>query len=339
MGGMMWERFTKRIDMSAPLISVIVPVYNVELCIKYCIDSILHQTFTDFELLLIDDGSTDGSSEICDKYCAWDKRCKVVHQANSGAAKARNAGLDKAIGKYVAFVDADDYLHPQYLEILYKCVQNSGCNISVVNFNIVDNDSLGVAGEVEQLFKTKVLTQQDLMFRLFSETLFMVVWGKLYERKLLEEIRFKNVIIAEDVEFNTRVYQLVERIVYADTRLYYWVIRASSVSRSAFSQKDLNAVDTYVFALNNIPKSKSLYRAFALQRLYKVILYTRYNASVVFKELIQSKIETVVNQTFVEFKCNRYIPFIKKCSLLSFYYMPFLYRLFRWGLEKQAKYR
>ena len=87
----MWERFTKRIDTSAPLISVIVPVYNVELCIKYCIDSILHQTFTDFELLLIDDGSTDGSSEICYKFCAWDKRCKVVHQANSGAAKARNA--------------------------------------------------------------------------------------------------------------------------------------------------------------------------------------------------------------------------------------------------------
>ena len=78
-----------------------------------------------------------------------------------------------------------------------------------------------------------------------------------------------------------------------------------------------------VFALNIIPKSKSLYRTFALQRLYKVILYTRYNASVVFKELIQSKIATVVNQTFVEFKCNRYIPFIKKCSLLSFYICHF----------------
>lgn len=107
------------------IVSVIVPVYNVASYLPACIDSVLAQTFADFELLLVDDGSTDGSGDICDDYACRDVRVTVLHQPNAGPAAARNAALDVAQGEYVAFVDSDDVIHRQYLEVLYRCISTS----------------------------------------------------------------------------------------------------------------------------------------------------------------------------------------------------------------------
>ena len=107
--------------MSVPYISVIVPVYNVKLLLPRCIDSLLNQKFTDYELLLIDDGSTDGSGEICDEYGEKDSRIKVIHKSNEGVSKARNKGIDEAKGEWITFVDSDDYVGFDYLSNLYTC--------------------------------------------------------------------------------------------------------------------------------------------------------------------------------------------------------------------------
>lgn len=107
------------------MISVIVPVYNVEEYLPTCIESILNQTYKDLEILLIDDGSTDNSGKICDKYAKEDGRCIVVHQPNKGVSEARNTGLKHATGEYISFIDGDDYIHPQMLEILYNEIKKT----------------------------------------------------------------------------------------------------------------------------------------------------------------------------------------------------------------------
>lgn len=107
--------------MKFPLISVIVPVYNVKTLLPRCINSLLSQKFTDYELLLIDDGSTDGSGDICDEYGKKDSRIKVIHKQNEGVSKTRNRGIDEARGEWITFVDSDDYITPDYLSDLYAC--------------------------------------------------------------------------------------------------------------------------------------------------------------------------------------------------------------------------
>lgn len=117
------------------LISIIVPVYNVEPYLEQCIDSILNQSFRDFELILVDDGSPDRCGEICDRYAAADDRIRVIHQKNGGVSAARNAGMEVSKGKYIVFVDSDDMVHPLYLEHLYKAIQKHNADISMCWFS------------------------------------------------------------------------------------------------------------------------------------------------------------------------------------------------------------
>lgn len=328
----------KHIDKLSPIISVVVPVYNVESYIKHCLDSILKQSFTDFELLLIDDGSTDSSGKICNEYCKKDSRCRTIYKENhKGVADARNTGLDFATGDYVAFIDADDYVHSQYLEILYKAICKNECELAVVDFESVHNMMDSEAYEIGTHYKVRHLLQKDLMAELFSQTIFMVVWGKIYKRELLHGVCFRNLYMASDVEFNSRVYQTVQKAIIVDVKLYYWMNNPSSLTRVLFCQRNIDAIDSYKFSLDNIQKDRTMYRAYALQRLYKVILYTRYNATLEFKKSVKSKISPIMSCTISEFIHNRHISLVKKCSLLVFYYMPFFYCLFRWWFNRQTK--
>lgn len=322
--------------MLSPLISVIVPVYNAARYLSRCVDSILQQTFTDFELLLVDDGSTDRSGAICAAYCDRDPRCKGVHLAHGGVSRARNAGLEQATGAYIAFIDADDYVHPQYLEILYEAARNHSAELAAAGFESVPDDCPRPAKAVAS-YRTGVLSQRELVAALFADTRFMVVWGKLYRREVLTACRFADHRIAEDVEFNARVYQRVHTAVAVDAALYGWVDRASSVTRVAFSQQDLDAVESYRLSLEHMPKHEPYYRACALERLYKVLLSTRYRATAGFRAPAAAKMRTVLAQTVGEFRHSRQIPAGRKWVLLAFCRLPFLYRFFRWSLELRAK--
>ena len=122
----------------APLLSIIVPVYKVENYLQKCIDSILAQTFTDFELILVEDGSPDGCPALCDAAAAKDARIRVLHQKNGGLSAARNAGLDVARGEWIGFVDSDDYIAPEMYETLYKAVQSTGADLALCDYAAVD---------------------------------------------------------------------------------------------------------------------------------------------------------------------------------------------------------
>ena len=145
------------------MISVIVPIYNVEEYLPACIESILNQTYKDLEILLIDDGSTDNSGRICDKYAQCDNRCIVIHQLNSGEAEARNTGLDHANGEYISFIDGDDYIHPQMLEILYEALQKGDYDFSMtLHKRTWNNEKFKFINKVDY----EKLNQNDLIYEI-----------------------------------------------------------------------------------------------------------------------------------------------------------------------------
>ena len=321
------------------MISIIVPIYNAETYLLRCLDSLVQQRYADFEVLLIDDGSSDRSGEICKSVCKKDSRFRYIYQEHGGVAEARNRGLQVAAGQYIAFMDADDYIHPQYFEILYNAIIENGCEIAVADYEEVYDrspETFADSGKTEKS-RLRLMSQTDLMAELFGQTAFMVVWGKLYKREVLNELRFIRQDIAEDIEFNSRVYQIVSKAVWVDAKLYFWVRHSSSATCNPFSQRNIDAIDSYLLALDNMPRNNPRYRAFALQRLYKVILYTGYNATPEFKKAVRKKVAPVVGCTISEFIRNGHIPFVQKWSLVAFYYIPSLYALFRRRLERRAK--
>ena len=148
------------------MISVIVPIYNVEEYLPTCIESILNQTYKDLEILLIDDGSTDNSGKICDEYAKQDKRCIVIHQQNKGVSATRNTGLNYATGKYISFVDGDDYIHPQMIEILYNEIRKGD-----FDFSMILHKAVWKYHKPQNIYsdkKTKILLQEDLMRSIFN---------------------------------------------------------------------------------------------------------------------------------------------------------------------------
>ena len=177
-----------------PEISIIVPVYNVEKYLTRCIDSILNQTFTDFELILVDDGSTDKSGVICDKYSKIDSRIKVIHSKNEGAAQARNYGLDIAKGKFIGFVDSDDYINRDMYQILYENINKYNCDICVCGHqSFQDKVKVAFEDSKEEIieFDNKLaLKNYFLDYEDSERVMYTIIWDKLYRRELFKNLRF-----------------------------------------------------------------------------------------------------------------------------------------------------
>ena len=188
----------RKVDM---LISVIVPVYKVEKYIHRCVDSILAQTFTDFELILVDDGSPDNCGKICDEYAEKDNRIHVIHKENGGLSDARNAGIDWAFAnsdsEWITFIDSDDWIHPKYLEALYNAVKETGCEISICGYEETTGDS----PKVDDINLQAVIVSTEDFFCEHNVNA-VVAWGKLYKKELFREIRYPVGKLHED-EFTT----------------------------------------------------------------------------------------------------------------------------------------
>ena len=149
-----------------PLLSIIVPVYKVENYLQKCIDSILAQTFTDFELILVEDGSPDGCPALCDAAAAKDARIRVLHQKNGGLSAARNAGLDVARGEWIGFVDSDDYIAPEMYETLYKAVQSTGADLALCDYAEVDEAGRpAMSADARSGLKKRIFAGQELLKR------------------------------------------------------------------------------------------------------------------------------------------------------------------------------
>lgn len=233
-----------------PKISVIVPIYNVEIYLRKCIDSIINQTFEDLEIILVNDGSPDGCGAICDEYAGKDSRVRVIHKEHRGVSDARNAGIDIATGEYITFVDGDDYIAVDMCEKLYSALTENKAEISVCNAVSVDEnyqpiDSLNSSSSV----RDELLNGRDILFKKLTADFnwyWVVVWGKLYKSNLFDALRFPVGKIHEDDFMAHRMFFDRERVASVSERLYYYLRRSDSITGNKTIYNTLYALETFL---------------------------------------------------------------------------------------------
>lgn len=224
------------------LISVIVPVYNIKDYIEKCIESLINQTYSNLEIMLVDDGSTDESGEICEQYARKDARIRVLHKPNGGLSDARNYALDCASGELLAFVDGDDWVHPQMYEIMYETMKEKDADIVTCWFEQQDE------GFAKQHYR-----QEDLEIKLLTgaaalcdiETPLVVAWNKLYRRELLADIRYPKGKLHEDEYVIHRIFYKCTRIAVIDRPLYFYTIRGGSIVSQMTPQRIDNSLEAF----------------------------------------------------------------------------------------------
>lgn len=189
-------KIARKTKMENELISIIVPVYNVELYLERCVNSILKQSYTNSELILIDDGSTDSSPKLCDDFARKDSRIKVVHKQNGGQSEARNTGVNLAKGGYIAFIDSDDYVLTDYFEYLYSLFTDD-IGISCCGFERVTSDKCAIEDTENEI---TVLSREEACTSLFTDSrVYSAVWGKLFRQEIAKQVHFSVGRYAEDV--------------------------------------------------------------------------------------------------------------------------------------------
>lgn len=220
---------------SEDLISVIVPVYNVEKYLHKCVDSIANQTYKNLEIILVDDGSTDNSGKICDEFAEKDGRIKVIHKENGGQATARNMALNDAKGKYISFADSDDWLSDVFIENMHSEILRTDADIAVcARIKVYQKGSKLAFNDMPSAVMTNV---QALKNMLTYNNMDAAPCDKLYKASLLKSLRFPTGYICEDIPFVFGAVMNAEKVVYINKPLYYYLQRQGSTSKSDFSEK------------------------------------------------------------------------------------------------------
>lgn len=221
------------------IIDIIVPIYNTEPYLKRCIDSVLNQTFQDFRLLLVDDGSTDASSAICDEYAEKEQKIQVIHKENGGVSDAKNRGLEEIQSEYLTFVDSDDYLDSRYLESLYQALEEHSADLVLsCHINTVEKDFIRLREKTykEKTATSKVISKADAYrYMLDKSPMLTTSWGKLYHQSLFRTIRFPVGEIYEDMKVTKQLVENSTVIAYTDYRGYYYVHRQGSYTQGTFT--------------------------------------------------------------------------------------------------------
>lgn len=227
--------------MEQPLISVIIPVYNVARYLKRCVNSVLAQTYTNLEIILIDDGSTDQSPVICDDFALKNNRIKVIHQKNKGLSGARNTGLNIAQGSLIGFVDSDDWIDKDmYRELLNQLIKSDAEIASCGHWRIDEATNLNTLG-ISQSFKMKLNHEESLSYLIGfkDQRITNYAWDKLYDQKLFQTIRFPEGKMFEDVAVMYQIFDQATSVISIGKPLYNYYQRARSLTSSAFSERKL----------------------------------------------------------------------------------------------------
>ena len=225
------------------LISVIVPIYNVEKYLKRCIDSIINQTYKNLEIILVDDGSLDNCSKICDEYSKKDKRIRVIHKANGGLSDARNTGLDQAKGKYICFIDSDDYIDINMIKELYTNLVKTKSDISICDFVSFDEKTEKYNSYSNSIFIVKD-SKYDLMFNEYR-LVTTVQWNKLFKREIFDNLRFKYGKIHEDEFIICYELEKANKISFLLKPYYHYYQRVNSIT-GKFSINNFDAIDAII---------------------------------------------------------------------------------------------
>ena len=293
-------------NMNWPLISVIVPVYNSERFIRRCIYSILMQTYINFELIIINDGSTDNSLRICREYQKKDNRIKIYNQKNMGLSCARNAGIKMAEGTYISFVDSDDYIHPKFLEYLYIALISSNSDISMCyHIKSFFSSDLLCKKKYKEL-KSETISGMDAVMKYADEDAFYYVCpcNKLYKKELFENLKFPEGKISEDCYLLFNILLLSKSISITYQKLYFYYQNRKSIMHTNMYIADYN-IDAYKnyysMCKNNFSKTKCdnlklpiLYKIidFLVEDYWKATIYRNYKR----KKEVKHKYLEIKNQ-------------------------------------------
>ena len=220
-------------ELMRPMVSIIVPIYNAEQYLRRCVDSILNQEYTDFELLLVNDGSTDASGDICEEYRDQDPRVIVIQKENTGVSDSRNRALDRARGKYLQFLDSDDWITPDATRLFVRAAEEYGCDMVISDFYRVVGERLSPKGDIEE---EGVLTREEFAAHMMenpADFYYGVLWNKLYRRDIVEEHNLRmdtDISWCEDFMFNLEYIRYAKVFYALHAPIYYYVKRKGSLA-------------------------------------------------------------------------------------------------------------
>lgn len=241
-------------------ISVIVPVYNVEQYLERCVDSIINQTYTNLEIILVNDGSADNSGKLCDELAKKDERIRVIHKENGGLSDARNRGIDESESDLVGFIDSDDYIDSDMYEVLLKNLNDTDADLSMCALYDVYNNTPEV--QVTNKETWKLSSEQAIKMVMEAKILSVTAVNKLYRKSLFTDLKFEVGKIAEDAFIMIKLLDKCEKIVATNEKKYYYVHRENSITTQKFSTKFLNVIEAYEqnsnIILEKYPKLKDV---------------------------------------------------------------------------------
>ncbi|MBO5870960.1 MAG: glycosyltransferase family 2 protein [Clostridia bacterium] len=287
--------------------SIIVPVYKVEQYIKRCVDSILGQTFTDIELILIDDGSPDNCPTICDEYAQTDPRVHVIHQKNGGLSAARNAGIDwvfaNSDSKWITFIDSDDWVHPRYLEILYEASTKNSCKISMcILTNVYEQIKIS---EINN-FNVKIVDSIGA-YNIYEGKFYAYSCGKLFQRDLFNDVRFPVRKLFEDWFTTYKLLFKTDNIAIVDSSIYYYLIRNDSISNKSWSPDKMDV-------LQALDKKITFFKDNNIQHLYT--LSKHWSFVMTYNHYYECRNSNIKNKffyiLFLRFRMKRLLLFCRK---------------------------
>lgn len=317
------------------MISVIIPVYNVEKYLRKCLDSLLNQSYKRFEVILVDDGSTDDSGQICEEYAKGDNRIRVFHVKNGGTGRARNIGLKNMNGNYVTFVDSDDFVDEKYLEVLYNNIKKYKVLACFVGTKIVDDKKI-----ISRTRKgTARVYDKKEMFKEFIEQKILNygVCAALFNRHIFDRIIFAENKFSEDMWIKFELMTHLKKIVIDETEMYYYVIHKGSKMTSDFRLEKLDRLDVYhrqvSYTKQRYPelygKVREHYFVYVFEMAGDMAATGKYDSSKEQKELL-SKVRC---QFFLIFK-SRHLVWKAKILLIALCIHP---RAYRWIIKLKNK--
>lgn len=297
-----------------PIISIIVPVYNVEKYLPKCIHSILKQTFTDYELILVNDGSTDQSGDICNQFAELDNRIIVIHKKNEGLSSARNAGIDIARGMFLSFVDSDDYIQEDMHEFLYSILIREDADLAMCSLY---NCYYGKKIKKNPTYYNVVNTKDAIRILFESEFISVNSVGKLYKKSLFNKVRFPMGKQAEDAFVIVEILIQCQKIAISSEQKYYYWHRNNSITTKKFNKKDFDVIKAYIknykIIANKFPDLKTVAKMricwayfFVLDKM--ILIPSNDEIKVVRNFLIKHRIFILKNHSFT---------FMRKISMLA----------------------
>ena len=315
------------------MITVVVPVYNVKEYLEKSVGSIRNQTYKNLEIILVDDGSTDGSRELCDKFAGDDKRIRVIHKKNGGLSDARNCGIDNASGEFISFIDSDDYISENMIEKLYMNLISNSADISACGYKMVYPDHVVTICEGEKI--QVYSTEESFKFLLHKNNFGVVAWNKLYKRRLLQEIRYPLGKHFEDINTTYKILAVSNKVVYDPAPLYFYMQRSDSINGVNFKSGHFNSrnydMETAADELISYVYQNQKYLSpdirigcleYYLRVLNQEIIYSVKNERVYkkAKDLSKDMIKDIIKA--------EYLGKMKKCQMILFDKCYFFYKIF-----------